>query len=137
MNRCPGFTLIEVVIAIVILVSSVFVLNDLQIKSLFHIMKDREEIERIFLVKQFVYKACLYPEQVTKRVVTKFDDPGVPELTVVTESPEIAVKSELYKLKDLVKIFYADGTWKSSAGTRQMKMITLLRKEPDANKKQK
>ena len=51
-----GFTLMEVLIALFILTSSVYVLFDIQIKSVFRTFRDREIIERVFLVKRDCYE---------------------------------------------------------------------------------
>ncbi|MFH0898819.1 MAG: type II secretion system protein [bacterium] len=134
MKKNVGFTLIEVLIAITILVSSVFVLNSLQIRSLLRVEKDREEIERTFLVKKEIYLEYLNPAKAGKKRVTKIEEP---ELQLTIQAVEFAAKSALAPFKDSLKLIQCDGDWKKDQTERKIRMVTLLRKPVDDKEKKK
>ena len=57
----PAFTLLEVLIAITVLTTSVFILSRLQIKARLRVIQKAEEIERVFFVKKYLYELFLKP----------------------------------------------------------------------------
>ena len=126
MNHKHGFTLIEVMIAIFILVSSIYVLTDLQIRSLFRVLKDREEVDRVFLVKKDSYTSYITPPKCDKPHITKIEDPAV---DIKTEYVELNKKSVFYEHKDLISLIKTTGTWKQNNVMRNIIMITLVEKQ--------
>lgn len=137
MKNQHAFTLMEVLIAIVILVSTVFVLNDLQIRSLFRVLKDREEIERVFYVKRELYLEYLNPAEAGKKHTSKLENPDV---TITTQAREFVKKSPLEPFKDDMLFIESEGMWKSGPKSRFVRLVTLLRKpidEEDDKKKKK
>ena len=126
MNHKHGFTLIEVMIAIFILVSSIYVLTDLQIRSLFRVLKDREEVDRVFLVKKDSYTSYITPPKGDKPHITKIEDPAV---DIKTEYVELNKKSVFYEHKDLISLIKTTGTWKQNNVMRNIIMITLVEKQ--------
>src|SRR5579862_3690490 len=67
----PAFTMIEVLLALSILASSVFLLSRLNVRSLFRVMRDRDEIEKIFLIKKDFYKFLYKTDQKNWPLQTK------------------------------------------------------------------
>jgi prepilin-type N-terminal cleavage/methylation domain-containing protein len=132
-HRSSGFTLIEVLIALGILVSSVFVLSNLQIRLLFRVLKDRERIEKTFLIKNDLYKAFLKPPDQGKPMVTKYEHDA---LSITSERLEIAKNSALIEPKDQLSILKTYGNWVGDAGQKgSLDMMTILVKKIEKNKK--
>lgn len=133
MKKQPAYTLIEVLLAITILVSSVYVLSDLQIRSLFRVLFDREEVERVFLVKKEAYQILSNPPEKMKRVVTKIEEPVV---SIATEAVDIQAKSSLKEFKNKLRLLKSEGTWKSeSKRKRSIMMIGFVQKPKQEEKK--
>ena len=98
MRKNAGFTLFEVLIAMFILVSSVFALSDLQIKTMFQVLSDRERIDRVFLIKRELYKLYRKFPKKKKAQVIKLEEPD-PEMKITTQEIEIGKKSILKDIK--------------------------------------
>ena len=87
MKKFTGFTLAEVLIAVFILTSSVFVLTELQIRSMFRMLKDKDLVERIFLIKRDLYTVFItLPKKENKEVKNQIEEP---EITIISEMKEI------------------------------------------------
>ncbi len=137
MKRTAGFTLFEVLIAIFILVSSVFVLSDLQIKSLFRVLSDKEKIDRVFLVKKELYKLYRKFPKKKKAMVVKLEDPD-PDIKITTQEVEIGRKSILKDMKDQIAVFQTEGQWRSGQFDNEIKMLFFVPKpQEDKDKKKK
>ena len=134
MKKKQAFTLMEVLIAISILVSTVFVLNDLHIRSMFRVLKDREEIERVFYVKRELYLEYLNPAEAGKRHTAKLENP---EITITTQAREFASKSPLGPFKDDMLFIESEGSWQSGQKSRFVRLVTLLRKPIDEEEDKK
>lgn len=50
-----AFTLFEVLLAIFILTTTVYVLGDLQVRSLMRVLKDRDTLQHLFIIKRELY----------------------------------------------------------------------------------
>ena len=130
MKFSKGFTIFEVLIAVFILVSSVFVLSDLQIRSSFRVLRDREYIDRVFLVKKDFYHTLIQIPKVGKTQVTSIEDP---DIKVTTVAEEIGKKSALKEMKEKLLMVRSEGVWESGPHTRKLTMLGYLIK-PDEEK---
>ena len=128
----PGFTIIEVLLAMSILISSVFVLSDLQIRSIFRVMSDREQVDRIFLVKKDLYAVYLDQDKASKPLINKIENPNI---TITTKTVDIVEKSELRTMKKKIHIIQSVGEWKSGPSSRQLIMVALVLKPEEEDKK--
>jgi prepilin-type N-terminal cleavage/methylation domain-containing protein len=132
MKNNKGFTLIEVLMALFILTGSVFVLSDLQIKSIFRTLKSRDEINRIFLIKEKLYSNYINPPKKTKKVVDQTEEP---ETTSTVEISEIEKSSELRDFVDDIHIVSCLGEWQSNDDKFERKMISFILKPKEKEKK--
>jgi prepilin-type N-terminal cleavage/methylation domain-containing protein len=132
MKNRHGFTLIEVLMAIFILVSSVYVLTDLQIRSLFRVLKDRGEIDRVYLIKKESYTHYLTPPKEEKPITKKIDDPVT---NIKTEIVEINKKSVFHEFKDSINLVKTTGSWKEKMATQEITMMTIVEKSQKEEKK--
>lgn len=132
-HRSHGFTLIEVLIALGILVSSVFVLSSLQIRSLFRILKDRERIEKTFLIKTELYKALIKPPLQGKPIVINNKQNM---LAITSEKIELQKQSNLIDLKDQLSLIKSSGQWTSDTGNKQsLDMVSMAFQKIKKDKK--
>ena len=130
-NRC-GFTLVEVLLAIFILVSSIYVLTDLQIRSLFRVLKDRGEIDRVYLIKKESYTNYLTPPKGEKPITKKIEDPAV---SIRTEKVELNKKSVFHEFKDSINLIKTTGSWKEKMIPQEMVMMTFVENQQKEEKK--
>jgi len=125
-----AFTMIEVLLALSILASSVVVLSRLNVRSLFRVMRDRDEVEKIFLIKKDFYKFLYKLDQKTwplhaKPLVHKLENP---EMTISSYVRDIDKKSSLKKFKDKIYIVQSEGVWKSSDLVYNTKIVSFMLK---------
>ena len=131
MNKKNGFTLFEVILALVILTTSVVLISEMQTRALFRVFDDRDTIEKVFLVKKDLYSALLYPV-LRPKTVHNIEDP---EMVITTEVVDVAKKSALSAWHDKLKIIRSEGVWKKDQFTRRVLMGSIIFK-PDDKKEQ-
>ena len=132
-----AFTLFEVLLALAILTGSVFVLSQLHMRSLFRVVSDRDDIEKIFLIKKDVYS--FFFKHDNKKLPTR-ERPTVhtleiPEMKISSYTAEVDQKSSLKKFKDKILMVYSDAEWKNGTTQRQTKMLTFVLKPPKEKEK--
>ncbi len=117
MNKPAGFTLLEVLLALFILVTALYVLSQAQIKSVQRVLRNREEVNRIFLVKKAWLEAFIKPSKDNKKSVTqKFKDP---EVKIITAQQKLMrsllnrAQKDIKKSRDLLRAIMAQGEWTS------------------------
>ena len=132
MIKKNGFTIIEVLLAMFILVSSVYVLSNLQIRSIFRVLKDRDEIDRVFLVKKELYLAMFDKEKSNKRTTTEIEDLST---KIVTEPVSVEKKSSLKDLTGEVRLLKSVGSWEKDMKKREIVMVSIISKPADKEEK--
>jgi len=125
MKNQKGFTLLEVLMALVILVTAVSLLSSLQLRSLMRMWRSREEIERVFLVKKDLTDIFLKLPKKEKPIVKKIEDP---QIKIITQVEEINKKSDLSSFIETIKIVRTQGEWKSGLVDRKLSMISFVLK---------
>lgn len=123
MKKSSGFTLLEVVLALFILVSAVSILTSLHLRLVNRLQISSEKINRIFLVQKNLFNFYLkYPSK-DKPSVEKIENP---DIKITTQLVDIDRKSALNDFKDFVKIAESEGEWKSGPDSINSKMTTLV-----------
>jgi prepilin-type N-terminal cleavage/methylation domain-containing protein len=144
MQSRTGFTLIESLLAILVLGLFVSVITRLEVNTLSVLTRRRERIDRIFLIKKDLYEFflrfsslvepfSLASEQkgtnnIDKVVIDKVQQPNV---KISVAASEISSKSSLSDFKDFIRIVSAEGDWtegeKSHRGeARKLNMISFV-----------
>src|SRR5277367_5544769 len=131
-RKQPSFTLIEVLLATFVLVSAVYVLSNLQIRSMFRVLSDREEVERVFLVKRDFYSVFIKGKAKIKKAVTKLEEPDV---KIVTDAVDFSGKSSFKSLKNKLQLVQTEGTWKSGPFNRSLKIVGFVLKPEEKEQK--
>lgn len=116
-----AFTLIEVMVALFILSSSLFVLSELQVRSMLRVWQSREDIDRIYVIKKYLYRMYFAP-QAAKKTSQKFD---APPMHMIIEPAEIHKKSVLAPYARQLQFLRASATWQRGTATRTMELIAL------------
>lgn len=123
MKKNGGFTLIEVMIAMGVLTTSVFFISEIMLKSLVRIQENQDNIEKVFFIKRELYLNFFKIPINEKKVVTRLEDPI---LNLTTEVEDIANKSSLKDYKDVVKIMKSRGLWKKDNKPKESEMLSLV-----------
>jgi len=134
MKKNVGFTLIEVLIAMAILTSAILITSNLELRSFLRIARDRDEIEKMFLLKQSVYTVLLKSrnEKFKNKEIQKLEKP---ELSITTVLEEINPKSSLKDFKDKLRVVKVQGTWKQDGVPREMVLNALILRPLDNKEK--
>lgn len=129
MGMSKGFTLSEVMLSLLILSSTMFILSELQVKSMIKVWYGREEIDRLYLIKKYAYKAFMYPEKVKKKEVLTSEEP----LTQIeVEKGQISKKSSLAPFKKFLSRVESRGSWDRISGKKEVRMIGFALRDENA-----
>jgi len=118
----PGFTLAEVLLSLFVLSSSMFILSELQVKSMIKVWHGREDIDRLYIIKKYLYKLFLEPKQARKQT-RRIDEPAM-KLTVDAHS--FHKKSSLAPFRKRLQFASAVGEWERGTRKRQVRIVTLV-----------
>lgn len=135
MNKPQAFTLIETLLALFVLVSSVYVLSDLHIRAMTRVITNREYIERIFLLKESAYRAYFDTKQESKKnTKTTVEEPAMKiEKTIV----ELTKNSEVKDLEKRLTVFSFTASWQGVSAARTLTLNTIGFLAPEPEKKEK
>ncbi len=128
-----AYTLIEVLLAMGILTSAAFVISNLQLRSLLRIMSNRDDVEKIFLIKKELISYCIHIAKPPKKEFTKLENLG---LTLTTQVSKLPAKSSLASLDDRLNFVHTLALWKHEGLQKEVTMVTFLYKAP-ADKEKK
>ncbi len=130
-----GFTLLEVMVAMTALAVSIYLISNLQIKSLKKVMRSVDKIDRIFFIKKELFNIYNDPpikRKPIKKIIAK------PNLTIISHREKINEKKS--SLKDFAKnieIVWSEGNWEKYGDKFHMKIISLITKpKPKAHKQE-
>lgn len=118
-----AFTLIETLIAIMILAVSITILSSLQVRTFFRVLKGREAINRVFLIKKEFYESFFELPKIKKPITKEFEDIN---LKVTTIFKDIEKKSSLNNFVGEMQILESTGQWSSDFGSNDLKMLGLV-----------
>jgi Tfp pilus assembly protein PilV len=126
-----AFTLIEVLLAMTIFTSCIFIIANLQSRALNKVLRERDDIERTFLLKRGAYAGFITPPEDEKKIVNRLE---YLEVTLTTQTVDIQSKSVLRDWKDSVKMLKTEAAWKKEGIYHEMTMMSIVFKP--ASKKQ-
>ncbi|KKQ48508.1 MAG: hypothetical protein US69_C0020G0004 [candidate division TM6 bacterium GW2011_GWF2_38_10] len=122
-KKNKAFTLIEVLLAMTILTTCVFIISNLQIRVLNKVLAERGLIERTFWVKRALYKNFLKPPADGKKNVEKKEDLMV---TFVTQTEGLDKKSAFREWSEVVRKLKAEVAWKQDKELQELEMISFV-----------
>jgi len=130
MNK-KAFTLLEVIMALLILVSMVTIFTGIQFKALARSSKERAFLDRVFIVQEELFK--FYKDLENKKKKKEIKDIENPEVKIGSYLVDIDKKSSLNTFIDNVKIIKSQGSWKESASSYNIPFLTFVRFKEDKN----
>ncbi len=116
-----GFTIIEVMISLFILSTTMFVLSELQIRSMLRVWQSREDIDRVYIIKKFLYRMYQSPAD-ARKTSQKFDEP---EMHMIIEPVEINKKSALAPYAKQLQYLRATAKWSRGTTQRTLNLFAL------------
>ena len=127
MKMQKGFTLAEVLIALFILATSMFIFSELQVKSMLRVWQGRQDIDRLYTIKKYLYKMYLEPKKARKHTQT-FSDP---EVRVSVEPRPIHKKSSLFPLNKYLHLVTSQGSWERGGKDRTIGIVSMVEYVPE------
>jgi len=122
-----GFSLYEVLIALFILSTSMFIFSELQVKSMLKVWERRQDIDRLYSIKKYLYKMFLKPKK-ARAHTQKFSDPDV---KISVEPRGIHKKSSLVSLSKYLNLISSKGTWESGGKSRSISIVSMVPYVPE------
>jgi hypothetical protein len=123
MKHSQGFTLIEVILAMGVLTSTIFIISGLMMRSFLRVQENRDDIEKVFLIKRELYANYFKPPQDNKKNVQKIEEPAI---TITSKLDEINKKSSLRDLSNNLRIVRSDAIWKLNKNVRESSMVSFI-----------
>jgi hypothetical protein len=148
-----AFTLLEVIFAMVLLLSTITAITRMQFNAILRVWKGREDSERIFLIyKVFqdnymkismlkhqdfssgdVILTLSDEEQITKRkflpqIISKPEKKIIndPKVNISSQLSSVSKKSELKNFVNRIKILRSDGEWQGDAINRSLGFVGFV-----------
>jgi len=122
-KNSQGFTLIEVILAMGVLTSTVFIISGLMLRSFLRVQENRDDIEKVFLIKRELYANYFKPPENNKKNVQKIEEPAI---TITSKLYEINKKSSLRDLSKTLRIVRSDAIWKMNNNVRESSMASFI-----------
>ena len=131
LNNRSAFTLIEVLFAIVILATTLVILSEQHFKSILNILKGRESIDRVFVIKkEFITNSFKFKED-SKEIKSEDE---ILELKMISSVESIQKKSALKDFIDDIDIIQTKGEWRSRLGSYGIKIVGFAPKSDSSEK---
>ena len=131
MQKNSSFTLIEVAFSLFILITSVYLLSNLQFRALDKARATKDEIIRVFFIKKYLYKLYISLPKKDKPLKVVMENPNV---VITSHKQEINKKSSLKQFAKDIDIIWTSGNWKQAGiFDKELKMISFVHKQ---NKKE-
>jgi prepilin-type N-terminal cleavage/methylation domain-containing protein len=125
MKKTHAFTLIETMIALLIASGVLFWAARMQVGSLNRIVQWRADMDRIFLVKKYLYTFFLKPpSNLTKPKIKKLEQP---QTKIITQYQEIPRKSSLYPWRKSIRRVDSTAQWTEGPfGRRELYSLNMV-----------
>ena len=134
MKTKNAFTLAEVIIALFILATSIYILSNLQFRALNKARSTKDEIIRVFFIKKYIYQLYSNPPKEEKPLKVEMENP---EVVITAHKQEIDhKKSSLKEFSKDIDIIWSTGSWKQAGIiNKELKMISFVHKRQEKKNK--
>jgi prepilin-type N-terminal cleavage/methylation domain-containing protein len=122
-QKKPGFTLMEVLMALGLLAFVSYTLSGQQIKSFLKVKKSREFFENICLAKKQLGIFCLHPFETTKPVKVELYNPDV---TIITKRKPLYPKSILQGINSSLCLVESEVQWQYFGVKQSEKIMSFI-----------
>lgn len=130
-KKSNGFTLIEVLVAMSILMATVYVMSDLHIRTMFRLVRERDYFLKLFLVKNVLVQQLPVVRKEFKPSKERLeDDASAYPITLSVELAEPSSKSPLHDiLGDQLALVQATGIWKNGPFDYDIRLVGFAERE--------
>lgn len=126
MNK-KAFTLLEVLVALLILVSAVTIFSNTQLRFFLRSVKSREFLDRVFVIKSELDDFLLKKSMNGKKNIKEVKNLEDPLVNINTELIDINKKSTLNGFAKSIKIVKSNGSWINFGNTYDLSIINFIR----------
>ena len=137
-----GFTIVEVLLAMSILVSAIFVLSNLQMRVIYRVLKDKKTAATIYLVKKKLHLA-MFTESKKKAEQKDINKKLSGQVSAEEQSVKVSIssqaigkKSKLVTFAKGMKLMKAEGTF-DDRGKKQKILMSTFIQEPEKQEEKK
>lgn len=129
MKNQHGFSMFEVIVAMAMLTSTVYVLSDLHVRSMYKMMRERDQFLKIFLIKNALIEQLPIIHK-TFKPVHRTDEALALQINVnLVEPPP---KSQLQDmLGNKLALAKAIGSWKTGPFTYEIELLSFAQREEE------
>jgi hypothetical protein len=113
-------------IALFIASTTLFALSELQLRSMLKVWQSREDIDRVYVVKKFLYRMYLNPDEI-RTTSQKFEEPP---MQMRIEPVVIHKKSSLAPYAKNLQFLKATASWSRGTATRTLDLYALTLRQP-------
>ena len=129
MNK-NGFTLLEVLISLLILTAAVSIFSSIQLRSILRISKEKEYLDRVFIVKDqmvgFIEKLEKKDKKVKKIFKKNIENPNI---KITSQVINIDKRSSLRSFNNDIEIVKINGTWQGNGSRQNLSVVTFIKKK--------
>lgn len=127
-----GFTILEVLMALGLVVMVASMVLSIQMRIFERMKNNKEEVDRIFLLKQTLTQTLLQTPLTEKKIKLDIEEPS----TIITIEPAaIEKKSSLAPWADRLVMLHAQAAWKSENIGMDMRVVAVALKLPKEKEK--
>ncbi len=128
-----AFTLLEVLVALLILVSAVIIFSSVNFRAFSRSSKERAFLDRVFIIQEEFLKFLLDIENKKKKKEIKIIED--PEINISSKILDLDKKSSLKKFIGNVKILKTNGSWVNFSNKNNLGFIAFVRLKADKKDK--
>lgn len=135
MKKHYGFSMFEVIVAMAILTSTVYVLSDLHIRSMYKIIRERDQFLKIFLIKNALIEQLPVIQKKFKPIRTTEENLNLQINVNLVEPPKKSLLNEI--LGDQLTLIKSTGSWKNGPFSYDIELHSIAQREQESNNDKK
>ena len=131
-KKSQGFTILEVLIALGILVMASAAITNIQMRIFANMQRNQDDVDRVFLLKKHLTEVLLSKPLQTKKEKITIENPAT---TITIQASPIDKKSSLAVWEDSLVFIHAQADWKAENILQNMYMLGIALKPKEKEKK--
>lgn len=135
MKKQSGFSMFEVIVAMAILTSTVYVLSDLHIRSMYKMIREREQFLKIFLIKNALNEQLPVISKTFKPIRINDENLSMQIIVNLVEPQKNSLLNEL--LGNQLSLIKSTGSWKNGPFSYNIELHSFAQREQEPNNDKK